>query len=74
MFFLWNTNKNNRNSVNTQNNTGDWGVGVLTMGQAVSEFFIFDSEKEGSNKVTTILNLRFINKQIPALSWHNITC
>ena len=39
-----------------------------------SEFLLFDCEKEASNGVSTFLNLRFIEKKKPAVSWRNINC
>ena len=50
-----------------------WGT-CLAMSLDISEFLFFDSSKEASNDVTTFLNLRFITKQKPALSWENIAC
>ena len=38
-----------------------------------SEFLFFDSSKEPSTDVTTILNLKLITKQKPALFLENIS-
>ena len=44
-----------------------------TMSLDASEFLFFDSAKEASNNFNNFLNLRFIQKQKPAIFWEIIT-